>query len=75
MHDSDTERCGTFICRQRGYRANARGGPCVDIKIIVPDEVGVGDKYAPDMGPNMETSWQRQKGLQMAGGMVGVGKI
>lgn len=45
------------------------------IKIIVPGEVGLGDKDAPDMGLNTETLWQRQRELQMVGGTVGVGKI
>lgn len=42
---------------------------------MAPDEVGFGDKQAPDMGLNTETRWQRQGELQMVDRTVGVGKI
>lgn len=37
-----------------GYRAIAHRVPCVDVKIIAPGEVGLGDKDAPGMGPSTE---------------------
>ena len=49
-----------------GYKVNARGAPCVDVKVIVPGEVGPsstdhwGQSHNP-MGPSTETSYKHRK--------------
>lgn len=72
MHDCDTEQCGDLHWQADGVQGQCT---CVGRKIMAPDEVGFGDKQAPDMGLNTETRWQRQGELQMVDRTVGVGKI